>query len=212
LQENGYVYDYIPKYKKSYLISDTQIPKVSFAYFSTDGNDVLFQYLDGDLATEKSVLGRLGVNNITILPDNISSFAFSPEGEFAYFKKTNTGGSLVLISKNGAETTLYNSPISEWHVQFMLNDMLITTKASELAPGFSYIVNKSTKKVTSLWNNIIGLTTKASPKGNYILRSESTTAGPKLSLYNTKNGTLSSINKLGLTEKCSFSPDETILI
>jgi len=212
LQENGYVYDYIPKYKKSYLISDTPIPKVSFADFSASGNEILFRYLDSDLITEKSVLGVLGVNNITILPDNISSFAFSGNGEFAYFKKTLTGSSLILISKDDTETILYNSPITEWNMEFMLNDILITTKASELAPGFSYIINKSDKKVTALWRNVVGLTTKSSANGNFILRSESTTAGPKLSLYNTKTGTLSPLGKLGLTEKCSFSNDATILI
>ncbi len=212
VKENGYVYDYLPKYKKSYLISDTAIPKISYAHFSTDGNTILFQYLDENLSTEKSILGTLGDNNVVILPDNIISFSFGKNGEFVYVIKDTVGAKFVLREKSGKETIVYTSPISEWNVSFLgENNLLVTTKASEYAGGYAYTVDIKTKKVTKLWSNINGLTTKTSFNGNYILKSETVSSGPELSLYEVKTGIMSKLDKMGLVEKCNFSQDETIL-
>ena len=209
--ENGYVYDYVPKYKKSYLISDTEIPHVSIATFSPDGNTILFQYLDGDLKTEKSVIGTLGGSNINLLPDNIISFSFGQNNKFAYFKKTTYGANLILRDLiTNKETIIYNSPISEWNTSFINEDsILITTKASEYADGFAYIVNTKNKIVSKLWSGISGLTTKVSMNGNYILRGETIASGPVLSLYNMKTKSLIKLSKMGLVEKCNFIMDET---
>lgn len=212
LRENGYVYDYIPKYKKSYLISNTDIPKVYFAHFSPDGNSILFQYLDADMSTEKSILGRLGEDQVFILPDNVISFAFSKNGDFAYFKPVTSGSLLISINPSGKETVLYDSPLTEWNVEYTGDELLITTKASELANGFSYIINPETKIVSKLWTNEIGLTTKASLNGGYILKSISSKSGPEMHIYNKETKDIRKLDKLGLTEKCNFSNDETILI
>lgn len=210
--ENGHVYDYIPKYKKSYLISNTDIPKVSFAHFSPDGSQILFQYLDSDLSTEKSVLGILGDSNIIVLPDNIISFSFSKNGDFAYFKQVVSGSALVVRNTDGKEVVAYDSPLTEWNVEYLGENLLITTKASELSNGFSYIVNPKDKTVSRLWSNFVGLTTKASLNGSYIIRSISTKSGPELAIYNVNTKELKDLKKLGLTEKCNFSNDELSLI
>ncbi|OGI76181.1 hypothetical protein A3C57_00290 [Candidatus Nomurabacteria bacterium RIFCSPHIGHO2_02_FULL_33_12] len=211
-KENGFVYDYIPKYQKSYLISDTPIPKVSFAHFSPNGNTILFQYLDIDLITEKSILGTLGNNTVTVLPNNIISYAFSKNGKFVYVQKTNNGAKFILKNEVGKESVIYESELSEWNVNFLGEEnLLITTKASEYADGFSYIININNKTVKRLWTNVTALTTKASLGGNFILRGETEKSGPKLSLYNVKTGELSPLGKMGMVEKCSFSEDETTL-
>lgn len=212
LKENGYVYDYLPKYKKSYLISDTSVPHVSFATFSPDGNQILFQYLAQDLVTEKSVLGTLGTGSVVILPDNIISFSFSNDGQFAYVRATTNGANFIIRNKSEIESIVYSSPIKEWNIQFLGNEILATTKASEVSPGFSYIINTTTNKANKLFGEEKGLTTKASLLGGYILKAITLDSGPSLSLYNVKTGALSNLGKLGLTEKCSFSKDETILI
>lgn len=212
-KENGYVYDYIPKYKKSYLISDTLVPRVMFATFSNDGEQILFQYLANDLKTEKSILGRLGDPKVIFLPDNIISYAFGNNGEFAYFRKTNdNSGALFIVGKDGKENLFYSSPLSEWNVSFMGDDLLITTKPTELAPGYSYILDKQTKKLNRLWANINGLTTKVSSSGKYILYSESTSRGPNMYLYERDIKKTTNIGKMGLVDKCSFSKDETIFV
>ena len=211
-KENGYVYDYLPKYKKSYLISDTAIPKVSYATFSPDGNTILFQYLDENLTTEKSILGTLGDSNVQILPDNLISFAFSPNGDFVYIVKDTNGAKFVLKDKTNKDTVFYTSPISEWNINYLNNEqVLITTKASEYAGGFAYIIDLKSKKVTKLWSNITGLTTKTSINGNYILKAETVSSGPELSLYEVKTGVISKLDKMGFVEKCNFSQDETTL-
>lgn len=211
--ENGYVYDYVPKYKKSYLRSDTPIPKVSFAHFSMDGNSIIFQYLDGNLSTEKSVLGTLGSQNVYLLPDNLLSFAFAPDGKFAYVRKSDNGSIFMLRDTKGVESALYSSPLTEWNISFLGSQkLLITTKASEQFDGFAYILDIPTKKLSRLWNSVPGLTAIASVNGNFILRAETIASGPILSLYNVKTGSLQEIGKMGLTEKCTFQNDETAFI
>lgn len=211
-KENGYVYDYLPKYKKSYLISDTAIPKISFASFSPNGETILFQYLDDNLTTEKSILGTLGDSNVSILPDNIISFAFNQNGEFVYVTKDTTGVKFILKDNSKKETVVYTSPISEWNVSFLGNDkLLMTTKASEYSNGFSYILDLKNKKTTKLWSNVVGLTTKPSSNGNFILKGETKPSGPELSLYDVNTGAMSVLEKMSLVEKCNFTQDETIL-
>ncbi len=209
-RENGYIYDYIPKYSNSYLISDTALPRVLFADFSPDGNRVLFRYLDADMITEKSVLGTLGRDSVKILPDNIISFDFAKDGEFIYISK-NQNGSSIFMEKSAKDELVYSSPISEWHVKFINKEkLLLTTKATELAPGFAYTLDLKNKKLTKIWGNLNGLTTKVSPDGNYILRAVTEQSGPVMSTYNLKDGTMRQLGKMGLVEKCSWSSDETI--
>ncbi len=213
IKENGYVYDYLPKYDKSYLISDTPIPKVSYAHFSPDGNTILFQYLEENLITEKSILGTLGKQNVTLLPDNIISYAFSKSGKFAYTQKTTTGAKIIIKNTDtGAENQIYTTPITEWNLQFLGEDqLLITTKASEYSNGFAYTIDINTKKVSKLWSNITALTTKTSLGGKFILSAKTLPSGPEISLYDVKKGTPYKLDKMGMVEKCSFSQDETIL-
>lgn len=211
-KENGYVYDYVPKYKKSYLISDSPIPKISFAHFSPSGNTILFQYLESDLKTEKSILGTLGKQDLTVLPNNIISFSFSKSGKFAYVQKAGIGARFIVKNTNGKESIIYESPLTEWNVSFLGEDqLLITTKPSEYVTGFSYIINIDNKTTNRLWSGITALSTKSSLNGNFILRGETEQQGPQLSLYNVKTGNMTKLNKMGLVEKCSFSEDETIL-
>lgn len=209
-QENGYVYDYVPKYGKSYLRSDTPIPRVSFAHISPNGNQILFQYLAGDLTTEKSVLGTLGSPDVILLPDNMPSFAFSKNGQFAYIRKNSTGSTIVVRSIDGKEAAVYASPLTEWNLAFINEDsLLLTTKASERSAGFAYILTLSNKSLSRLWSGINGLTTKVSPNGGYILRAETVSSGPELSLYNTRTKTIKKVGKMGMVEKCAFREDDT---
>ncbi len=213
LKENGFVYSYIPKYKKSYLISETKIPHIQNAKISDDGNIVLFQYLDSDLSTEKSVLGKLGDSAVKILPDNIISYDMNQSGDFVYVKKSKTGSIISLINNFGNEVNLYVSTVTEWNVKFINNnELLLTTKASEYFNGVSYVYNIRSKSMTRLWGGFSGLTTNISSGGNYILRAVTEQSGPKLALYDNKTKSVFDLNKLGMVEKCAFSKDETILV
>ncbi len=209
-RENGYVYDYVPKYSKSYLRSDTPIPRISFAHFGQDGNQILFQYLDKDLVTEKSVLGVLGNSNVFLLPDNTPSFAFGPKGSFAYMRRSNEGAVLMVRDSLGKESAVYSSPLTEWNMDFMGPDkILLTTKASEKALGFSYILDLNSKKISRLFGDAAGLTTKVSPGGGYILKAETVSSGPVMSLYNVRTKNLVGLGKMGMVEKCDFRSDDT---
>lgn len=213
LKENGFVYSYIPKYKKSYLISETKIPHIQNAKISTGGDIILFQYLDADLTTEKSVLGKLGDSAVKILPDNIISYDMNTNGDFVYVKNAKVGAAISLINGFGSETTIYTSSITEWNVKFLdSNNILLTTKASEYFKGVSYVYNIKSKSMSRLWGGMSGLTTNVSNNGNYILRAVTEQSGPKLALYDYKNNSIFDLNKMGMVEKCSFSNDETILV
>ena len=209
LKENGFVYDYLPKYKKSYLISNTEIPQVSIAHFSPDGKHIIFRFLDKDMYTEKAVKGTLG-GSTEVLPNNISSFSFNTNNDLLYVKPT-ANGSQVIENKAGKNTVLYDSPVQEWNVSYLGNNILLTTKASELAPGYSYILNPKNKSLSRIIRADAGLTTVSGKSGDYIVYSETKKDGPTLTLLNTKNNTASSLGKLGMSDKCIFSRDDTFI-
>jgi hypothetical protein len=210
LKENGFVYDYLPKYKKSYLISNTEIPQTSIAIFSPDGTHIIFRSLDKDMYTEKSVKGILG-KNTEILPNNITSFDFNTENSLVYVKPTNSGGSQIIENKGGKNTVLYESPIQEWNVMYSGENIILTTKASELAPGYSYILNKVNKSLSRIIRAESGLTTLASNNGEFILYSETKKDGPVISILNTKTNAINSLGKLGMSDKCIFNNTDTYI-
>lgn len=212
-QENGFVYDYIPKYKKSYLISNTAIPKIQYAEISPSGNTIVFRYLDTDMKTEKALVGTLGSNNIEFLPDNIESVGFSGiTDDIVYVRHTNLGSQTIIRDKNGKTTPVYDSGLMEWNAHFLGNDFItMTNKASEITNGYAYKVDKKTKTIKKIISEKAGLTTLPSPLGNYVLYSQTEKAGPVMYLYTVKDGTIRKINKMGMTEKCSFGGDDKSL-
>jgi hypothetical protein len=106
---------------------------------------------------------------------------------------------------------LLRSPFREWLVSWGGKDIFLQTKASGTASGFLYQVDAANKRLTRVLGDIKGLTTSISPKGTYVLYSESTPRGFVTRILSTKTGVVRSIGNSILPEKCAWLIDEDLI-
>ena len=232
-RENGYVYDVDPKTGKTTQLTNTTIPRIYEAYFANTGNTVILRYLKHDDLSRKDIIktqiadlvlpldisasstGSLLISE-TQLPDNISAVSISPSGnKMFYLLPVSDGisGTVVNVTTKIAVEVLRNS-FSEWLPQMLdSGNIILTTKASANAFGYSYLYDTSKKTLTRLVREKNGLTTLATPAGERMLYSENILGVTNLGLYDQKGfaqdeGEVShtaSLQLATLPEKCVWS-------
>jgi hypothetical protein len=218
-RSNGYVYeiknDGIPT-----QISNIFIPNIYEAYFADNNQTVLLRFLRDDsqtIATYSVPIPELNPDGTRTqkdgyyLPDNIRSLSVSPDGKLVARLTTDASNAIVTTSdtKGGAVKEVLRTPFREWLLDWK-NQLYVQTKASAIANGFLYRVDP-TKRLTRIVGTVAGLTSSVSPKGTYVLYSESSETSFTAKILNTKTNSLKPIDASILPEKCVWLPDEDAL-
>lgn len=227
-RESGHVDEIELQDYKITKLTDVTIPKIVEAQFATNGESVIMRFVnDDDNQTIRTYLAKLTLNtdsntDITytpyklsgaFLPDNIITVSVSPSTNKIFYlfpyKESVIGNILDLTTNKKIQNldTNFHSFLSEFSGE---DGVTLTTKASYLAPGFSYNINKIGE-----WNkiigNIYGMTTKNSPNGKNIAFSSYGNNGLSLSLLNTTTGATVRAPANTLSEKCSWANDNITL-
>lgn len=200
-------------------ISNTTIPIVYNAFWSSNLNSVIIEQLAEDEENVNSY--TLSIKTGTTTENNISGSFLSDKiedlnvlGDTVFnLQKLNTG-SVGFVSAIGSNKfkQVWNSPITEVTSQFVnKNTIAITTKPHQDVPGYLYFVNTNTTQSTKILGGIYGLSTLVeNDASNLIYLSELN--NPTLYLYNLKTRNESIITPTTYPEKCVWSQKDVNVV
>lgn len=196
-------------------LSVTTIPRIQEAFIGGGGGNVILRYLADDGRTIETFSGLLTKNGTegelegVFMPQNILDVSVSPDKENFFYLALNGDRVLGIVSDfdSGDKKQVLKSFFTEWLSQWIDNkDILLTTKASGLAPGFAYILDSKTKTLEKVMGDVAGLTTLAAPSGDTILFSRSTTDSFLTGILNIEDGyEMIDLEVATLPEKCVFA-------
>ncbi len=218
---NGYVYE-IKNDSVPLQISNVFIPNIYEAFFADGNTTAILRFLRQDnhtIATYSVPIPALNPDGTrtqksgTYLPDNISALAISPDQKQILRITTDQNGAVITSSNStgGGIKTLLRSPFEQWLPQWTSSNVFLQTKAASVANGFLYNIDQTTARLRRVVGNVAGLTTSVSPKGTYVLYSQSTANGFTTSSFNTKTNVTNSISLSILPEKCTWLQNEDLI-
>lgn len=208
-RENGHVFEVNAKTGESVELTNTTIPRIYEANWTTGGNSVVLRYLAQDPISRKDIIktyfarldlpttssadtpvpGALGSLKGEFLPNDLSAISISPNGlRLFYLLPIDEGvsGTIVTLSTMSAREVFRNS-FSEWLPQLLDNDtVVLTTKPSAKVPGFSYLYNPATKTLTRIMREKNALTTLGERHGDLVLYSANIGGNNILGIYGVK--------------------------
>ncbi len=211
-------------------ISNKTIPKIYEAIWAQTsggqggaGDIVITRQLKDDSETIESfaakISGSASSTEKTLggvyLPQKISALVISPDkSQMFYLYPTGSGAATmgvagIFAKADGSKKTLiFESPLSEWLADFADNKtVVLTTKPSAGAAGFSYLLNTSNGEIKKILGNIAGLTILISPDKKLILYSESINNSFKTKLYNLTDNRSTDFVLQTLPEKCVWGKE-----
>lgn len=204
-------------------ISNKTIPKIYGAIWGSAGDVVITRQLKDDNETIESFAAKLsGAASSTerelsgvYLPQKISDLVVSPDkSKMFYFYPAGNGVGGIFANADGSKKTLiFESPLSEWLASFADNKTLIlTTKPSAGAAGFTYFLNTNGSGTRKIIGNIAGLTILVSSDKKLALYSESVDGSFRTKIYDLVKSRASDFGLQTLPEKCAWSRNEPAVV
>lgn len=197
-------------------ITNTTLPKIYEAHFSTNGLSVLLRSLveDSDVidnltltltpprASSTDTLYGVAATNLRGDIDNVAS------GANLFFSLRNNGGIVSSTFTGGNTKTLFTSPFTNWRVSLLGNNLLVFPKPSFRAMSSLYSLSSGGGSLTKITGPFAGLMGVSNPAGNRILYSYYEEDSTKTFTLNTQAKSLSEILPATLAEKCVWSTRE----
>jgi hypothetical protein len=216
---SGHMYDVFEFIEAPQKILSETNQKIYSTLFSKDRNQFIYQTLSFNNEQIVTTFGKILFSTST--PTTLQSNSISGiVSDFIYNKEANK---LIYSIKEGGVSNIYTSTINRTDEKFVItlpfnefliesinaNEVLITTKASQSIPGYSYILNITNGSFTKILGDIPGLLVKVSPDKKYYIYSESTQSQPIIRSYNTTTRQVSLGAIDTIPEKCVFSQKNT---
>ena len=231
-KETGNVYERILNIElaleEEKQITTNIIPESEESFFVNKGSSVILRYAKANSGSPtgyniETFLGEIPkeVSADTyasdelkgkFLEEDIADLSVSPD-TLSIFYLQNTGDRTLgytILFDGTKKTQVFSSPFTEWLSQFSApKKILLTTKASGEAPGYSYLLDTGTKSYPKIIGGIDGLTGLMSPTAKKIVYSDSNL---DLKLYDLGTKITTPLGLRTLPEKCVWLKDDVNLI
>ncbi|MCR4283988.1 MAG: hypothetical protein NUV64_01550 [Parcubacteria group bacterium] len=217
----GNIYEINPDGTERNRTSNTTIPKIFEADFSSTGDNFLFRYLTVDdgvesvrnflagLSSEDRASTTPSVEGV-FLPADISSAVISPEENKIFYTYRQGEQTIGVTSdfENKNKKQIFSSSFGQWNLSWPSKNIItLLTKPSGTADGFFYSLDAKTGKFTKILGNIKGLDAILDSSGENVLYNESGQNTIRTRVYNIETGEASEFPLSTLAEKCVFSYD-----
>lgn len=223
-RQRGNIIDIPLATQKNERVTNSTILGVQKAFFTKSGQHVIMQHLDTDdsvltlstpvteLAEKKDTDALSGVG--TYLPVNIQSLLV--RDETILFSTIQEDSTLSMATTNLAgerAKRIWKSPLHGWNISWSgegVASVLVNQRPALGIPGYVYRISLTKGTLEKVYGDEPGVTTLESPKGTYILKTTSDTAGYTSSIF-PKSGAAVVLRKVLIPEKCTWAPSETLL-
>ena len=220
---SGYVYE-IKNGGTATQITNIYIPNIYEAFFGAQGSKAFLRFLRDDQKTIATFAVPIPEANLdgsrtqlagSFLPDNISSFAVSPDTNLlAQLAPNATGGTVLTVSdtNNKSRKDIMNNNFHDWLISWTAQDRVsVQTKPAGTVEGYFYTILQSDVRLKKVISNIPGLTASISPQGTYVLYSHSTAQGFLTKIYTISGGNATTLAIAALPEKCIWTNDQDVI-
>ena len=149
-QGSGHVYEYNFKTKAKVRISNTSIPQIAEALWSSDGNTLVFRYEESGVV--HTAVGSLSTTTeesafkkISFLPEGIRSISISADGSQVFYIVKGDSPAIGVLAKadGGSPKILFSSPLSQWNVDWADPGSVLISTPQSLFGGIAYRVRLS---------------------------------------------------------------------
>jgi hypothetical protein len=224
-RSTGHLYEAREDSLTQIRLSNTTIPRVVNADFTTDGQRVMLRTLETDQETTGTLSAKITAKATTspsssaMIPDgfalegpylaqNIIDADLNSNG-LTYLVPKNTGGSYLITATfdDLTKKIVYDSPLSNWIIERVNSTkVLFTSKADSRISGFSYLINVQNGVTEKILGDLPGLTTLMSPNEKWLIYSVSRNLELNTYILNTETNETKKFGVNTLPEKCTFSP------
>jgi len=220
-QISGNVYEITLEELKRRRLSNTTIPGIHEVLWGED-NLFIARYLNDEDVIKSfsaeipsSQEGSLVKIAGEFLGDDIESIVVSPNGSDIFYL-SEFGANIIGTEAHfdgDSKRQLFSHPLKEWSLQWIENGIIsLTTKPSNSALGYSFLLNKNTGSINQVYGDLAGLTTLYSPDGAKVLLSYVERATLQTRVYTLKEGVLSPFPLSTFASKCIWSKKFTNMI
>jgi hypothetical protein len=197
-------------------VTNVTIPKVYEAQFFTAGEGVILRYLDEKENIETYVARIVSENATTtqetnlrslqgiFLPKNVTAITKDPSSDKFFFTK-DTKGYIFEGSSPQNQVLVLDYAITEWLINWVKGEIILTTKPSYFSPGFAFTVNPISKTMRNLFSNKLGLLVNSNNDLTKILVSEYVSNSISTSVFDSKTGESKLLEIKTLADKCVWS-------
>lgn len=218
-RETGHVFESDLSNNAPARVTNTTISRIQEAVW-LNSDDVAIQYLTDENDVVETFVGTIESppenvdETVTetalagiFLPRGIESIAAKVPSETLFYVRSEEGSAIFDTETN--ETNPLGLAVIEWLPQWVLeNNIVVTTKPSASAFGFSYIFTIENERLERVLGTIAGLTTNANASLDRILYSESTGGSITLHVLDRTENIATPLPVRTLPEKCIWSNTE----
>lgn len=197
------------------IVSNTTIPYIFDVSWSFDANAAVIRYREEE--TIKTSLAQFvkGSTKGVLLPDNITSFSFSPDRPRLFYlvRADNELVGIAANTDNSNQSEILRLPFADFEARWITpREISFLTKPSGEAEGFLYRYRIDEASFEKIIGGIFGLEALWSENGSKILFSQfnQSTKRPQLAVYDIKQNKTQNLSIDGLANKCSWFDDDTV--
>jgi len=196
--------------KNQAKISNITIVGLLDAVWSPARDRAAVSYLDSN--TVKSFL-HIGTSSVAVLPTDITSVAWSPDGKSLAYTRQNTGALELVISDGAAKNpkTIFRTPVRDARISWpSANIIIFATPASGIAEGYIFSYTRSSGIFEKIFGPAFGLQTLWSPVDTRMIASYTPRGGDRiltkiLNPYDTERKDSRELPVQTFSEKCVFA-------
>lgn len=219
-RQSGFVYE-IKNNETPLQITNLFVPNVYESVFIDSNNTVLHRFLRDDTQTVATYAVPIPPPNTdgsrtqksgTFFTDNIEQIIPLTSTSVGYLLPRTTGASI--FTSTGTDTKrkeVFRSPLQELSLLYQNSTLYGYTKPAGTVGGYLYRIDTTNGRFVKILGPLRGLTASVSPKGSFVLYSQSTTTGFTSFLFNTKTGASQPLGLALLPEKCVWLADENLI-
>jgi hypothetical protein len=225
----GNTYEYIPENRNGEpdRITNTTIPKIQEAIWSSNGTSLVFRYLSDDtdninnftakISTSSDSSGTIGKITGSFLASNIKQLDINPTGDkiFELVDKSDKSGTYGIITDldGNNKKTVFDSPISYWNISWP-NDSTVTftTQPTYKDEGLLYFFNTKTYSMSRILGDITGMSTLTNKDAKLVAYSYSTNNIFNLDVYDVTNRISKGYNIATLADKCVWGNSSSTIL
>lgn len=152
---------------------------------------------------------HIGTSSIAVLPPEIKSFSWSPDGKsLAYLIFKDGLANLIIADASGKNPkAVFRTPVADAHISWVSSDRIaFQTAASGLAEGFIFTLSRATGAFAKMFGPVFGLQSLWSPDGSRILisRADRNRTGIASGIYDAAKKQYRALDIGTFAEKCAW--------